>query len=82
MFIFLVFFLSFSRNFAGEREGVLLENSSWMRVGGLLGGLDIEDGDPPCKKSNVSKSVIANLAVRIMYGVISNKPLNQCYLKK
>ena len=62
---------------------MLLENSSWMRVGELLGGLDIEDGDPPiCKKTNVSKSVIANVAIRIMYGVISNKPLNQRYLER
>ena len=62
---------------------MLLENSSWMRVGELLEGLDIEDGDPPIyKKTNVSKSVIANFAIRIMYGLISNKPLNQCYLEK
>ena len=62
---------------------MLLENSSWMRVGELLGGLDIEDGDPLiCKKRSVSKSVIGNLAIRIMYGVTSNKPLNQCYLKR
>ena len=35
----------------------------------------------PSTKKEVSKFVIANLAIRIMYGVISNKPVNQGYLK-
>ena len=35
----------------------------------------------PSAKKEVSKFVIANLAIRIMYGVISNKPVNQRYLK-
>ena len=35
---------------------------------------------PPTKKE-VSKSAITNLAIRITYGSISNKPVNQRYLK-
>ena len=62
---------------------VLLDNASWMRVGELFEALDTEDGDPPtCKRKwkEVQKFVIADLAIGIMYGVISNKPSNQ-YLK-
>ena len=73
------FFLKFCRG----RGGGVFRKLKLDEGGWVLGGLDIEDGDPPiCKKRNVSKSVIANLAIRIMYGVISNKPLNRRYLKK
>ena len=34
---------------------VLLDNSNWMRVGELFGGLDIEDGDPPSRKKGSAK---------------------------
>ena len=63
----------FSWNFA---RGVLLDNPSWMRVDEVSGGLNIEDGDPPTRKKKVSKSVTASLAIKIMYGEISNKPVN------
>ena len=62
---------------------LFLDNSSWMRVGelSLSGGLDIEDGDPPtCKVGGKFRK--ANLAITIMYGVISNEPVNQMYLTK
>ena len=73
------FFLTFCRG----RGGGVFREFKLDEGGWVLGGLDIEDGDAPIrKKMNVSKSVIANLAIRIMYGVISNKPLNRCYLKK
>ena len=73
------FFLTFCRG----RGGGVFREFKLDEGGWVLGGLDIEDGDAPIrKKMNVSKSVIANLAIRIMYGVISNKPLNQRYLKK
>ena len=32
---------------------VLLDNPSWLKVGELFEGYDIEDGDPPtCKKGS------------------------------
>ena len=34
---------------------LLLDNSNWMRVGELLGGLDIEDGYPPTRKKGSAK---------------------------
>ena len=61
---------------------LLLDNSSWMRVGDLSGGLDIEDGDPPTRKKGGVKLRKANLVIRIMYGVISNEPIRQMYFKK
>ena len=43
----------------------------------ISGGLDIEDGDPPTRKKGGIKFRKANLAIRIMYGVISNEPVNK-----
>ena len=40
----------------GGGEGVLLEKSSWMRMGELLKELGIEDGDPPPRKICNSQS--------------------------
>ena len=75
LFIWFSFFL-FLKIF--QRGVVLLDNPSWMRVGELLEGLDIEYGDLyPSTKKQVSKSVIAIIAIRILYGAISNKPVNK-----
>ena len=80
LFIWFSFFL-FLKIF--QRGVVLLDNPSWMRVGELLEGLDIEYGDLyPSTKKEVSKSVIAIIAIRILYGAISNKPVNQSCLKE
>ena len=73
---FCVFLLKLCRGWV-----VLLDNSSWMRVGELSEGLGIEDGDSPTHKKEVLKSVITILAIRIIYGTISNKLVNQLQLK-
>ena len=60
----------------------MLLDEGWMRVVSYLEGCTLNMETHPTAKKVLSKFVIANLAIRITWGVISNKLVNQRYLKR
>ena len=64
-----------------------LTNSGLTQVGwwsvSYHEGWTLKMATDPSAKEELSQSIVANLImIIVIYGAISNKPVNQCYLKK